>query len=161
MSGAVLTASTVGGRTSATGGTGGGACGGPAPSKRLKVGRGADNNTGGGAGGVSVTAARALAFGMELRMTYSAKGNATLLGWYGFCIPNNVEPDAEPPDLDSIFLLLQAVAPHRRDYGNGRCDWPRLKGTKCFVRSFVAAPLYALTGTTMLRLARMGRGGLR
>ena len=131
-----------------------------------------------------MTAARALAFGMELRMTYGAKGNATLLGWYGFCIPNNVEPDGEPPDLDSIFLLLQAVAPHRRDYGNGRCNWPRLKGTKCFVCSYVAAPLYALTGTTIdrnmfptslpvptsndkkarlgrPRTAKVGRGGLR
>jgi hypothetical protein len=46
-------------------------------------------------GGVTVTAARHLSPGTQLHMTYGAKGNATLLGRYGFCIENNVEPDGE------------------------------------------------------------------
>lgn len=46
-------------------------------------------------GGVRVTAAKWLLYGKTLQMTYGAKGNAALLGRYGFCIPNNVEPDGE------------------------------------------------------------------
>ena len=49
----------------------------------------------GGRGGVRVTTARSLRPGSTLQMTYGAKGNATLLGRYGFCIPNNIEPDGE------------------------------------------------------------------
>lgn len=45
--------------------------------------------------GVRVSAARPLRSGTALNMTYGAKGNAALLGRYGFCIPNNVEPDGE------------------------------------------------------------------
>jgi hypothetical protein len=47
----------------------------------------------GGRGGIKVTAARHLRPGIKLLMTYGAKGNAALLGRYGFCIDNNVEPD--------------------------------------------------------------------
>jgi hypothetical protein len=33
--------------------------------------------------------------GSTLYMSYGAKGNDSLLGRYGFAIPNNVEPDGE------------------------------------------------------------------
>ncbi len=46
-------------------------------------------------GGVRVTSAKWLPYGKELQMTYGAKGNAALLGRYGFCIANNMEPDGE------------------------------------------------------------------
>jgi hypothetical protein len=46
-------------------------------------------------GGIKVISARHLQPGSELLMTYGAKGNASLLGRYGFCIENNVEPDGE------------------------------------------------------------------
>lgn len=46
-------------------------------------------------GGIMVTAAKQLKHGEELLMTYGAKGNASLLGRYGFCLENNSEPDGE------------------------------------------------------------------
>ena len=46
-------------------------------------------------GGITVTADKQLKHGEELLMTYGAKGNASLLGRYGFCIENNSEPDGE------------------------------------------------------------------
>jgi hypothetical protein len=49
----------------------------------------------GGSGGVRVTTSRTILPGSILQMTYGAKGNATLLGRYGFCIPNNLEPDGK------------------------------------------------------------------
>jgi len=55
------------------------------------------NNSGGGErGGVKVTAGQSIvANGTKLQMTYGAKSNSTLLGRYGFCIADNVEPDGE------------------------------------------------------------------
>ena len=51
---------------------------------------------GGRSGGVKVTAGQSIvANGTKLQMTYGAKSNSTLLGRYGFCIPDNVEPDGE------------------------------------------------------------------
>jgi len=46
-----------------------------------------------------VSTSRPLSFGAALHMTYGAKGNAALLGRYGFCIPNNVEPDGSCNDV--------------------------------------------------------------
>ena len=58
-----------------------------------------NNNSGGGggeSGGVKLTAGQSIvANGTKLQMTYGAKSNSTLLGRYGFCIANNVEPDGE------------------------------------------------------------------
>lgn len=56
-------------------------------------------------GGVMVTAARHLSPGTQLHMTYGAKGNATLLGRYGFCIENNLEPDGERYDCSLVLVL--------------------------------------------------------
>mmetsp|Transcript_30082 Transcript_30082/g.56832 ORF Transcript_30082/g.56832 Transcript_30082/m.56832 type:complete len:754 (-) Transcript_30082:508-2769(-) len=58
----------------------------------------------GGGGGVRVTTSRPLSFGVALHMTYGAKGNAALLGRYGFCIPNNVEPDGSCNDVLEIEI---------------------------------------------------------
>lgn len=46
-------------------------------------------------GGVRVITSRSIPPGSILQMTYGAKGNTTLLGRYGFCISNNVEPDGK------------------------------------------------------------------
>ena len=46
-------------------------------------------------GGVRVSTSHSIPTGSSLQMTYGAKGNVALLGRYGFCIPNNVEPDGE------------------------------------------------------------------
>ena len=74
----------------------------PAP-KRVK--KGVDNytknnngtkNISNSRGGVRVTAGQAIASKRtKLQMTYGAKSNSTLLGRYGFCIADNVEPDGE------------------------------------------------------------------
>ena len=42
-----------------------------------------------------VYTSRSLLMGSTLYMSYGAKGNHSLLGRYGFAIPNNVEPDGE------------------------------------------------------------------
>eukprot|EP00970_Alexandrium_tamarense_P016856 scaffold7698_cov186-Alexandrium_tamarense.AAC.3 len=55
-------------------------------------------------GGVIVTANKRLTLGSELQMTYGAKGNAALLGRYGFCIENNIEPDGSCNDILEIQL---------------------------------------------------------
>ena len=55
--------------------------------------------TGKKGGGVLVSASRPLPPGTALRMTYGAKGNAALLGRYGFCVPDNVEPDGSCNDV--------------------------------------------------------------
>ncbi|MDB4430450.1 SET domain-containing protein [bacterium] len=49
----------------------------------------------GSGGGVRVSTSHSISTGSALQMTYGAKGNVALLGRYGFCIPNNVEPDGE------------------------------------------------------------------
>ena len=55
-----------------------------------------NNNDGGGSGGVKVTAGQSIvANRTKLQMTYGAKSNTTLLGRYGFCIRDNVEPDGK------------------------------------------------------------------
>lgn len=46
-------------------------------------------------GGVQVTASCDIAAGSALCITYGARGNAQLLFNYGFCIPNNIEPDGK------------------------------------------------------------------
>ncbi len=61
-------------------------------SKRLKT---TDESIQRRVGGVRVTTSRSIPPGSILQMTYGAKGNAVLLGRYGFCIPNNVEPDGK------------------------------------------------------------------
>ena len=48
-----------------------------------------------GSGGVQVKTAHSLNSGSILHMTYGSKGNTALLGRYGFCIPNNIEPDGK------------------------------------------------------------------
>ncbi len=46
-----------------------------------------------------------------MQMTYGAKSNSTLLGRYGFCIENNVEPDGKLKlrFLDTCLQLFQIV----------------------------------------------------
>ncbi|KAL9182389.1 hypothetical protein ACHAXT_013041 [Thalassiosira profunda] len=75
--------------------------GGETPSKRQRTEEDANNTAQcqSGTGGVRVSAARQLVSGSELHMTYGAKGNAALLGRYGFCIANNVEPDGSCNDV--------------------------------------------------------------
>lgn len=46
-------------------------------------------------GAVHVVANQSLTKDTVLRITYGARGNAQLLFNYGFCIPNNLEPDGE------------------------------------------------------------------
>ena len=53
-------------------------------------------------GGVRVTTSRSIPPGSILRMTYGAKGNAVLLGRYGFCISNNVEPDGKSKTVKEL-----------------------------------------------------------
>mmetsp|Transcript_16268 Transcript_16268/g.32972 ORF Transcript_16268/g.32972 Transcript_16268/m.32972 type:complete len:719 (-) Transcript_16268:31-2187(-) len=55
-------------------------------------------------GGVRVTSVKWLPYGKELHMTYGAKGNAALLGRYGFCIANNMEPDGSCNDILEVNL---------------------------------------------------------
>mmetsp|Transcript_3787 Transcript_3787/g.8436 ORF Transcript_3787/g.8436 Transcript_3787/m.8436 type:complete len:816 (-) Transcript_3787:136-2583(-) len=55
-------------------------------------------------GGVRVSTSHSLPMGSALQMTYGAKGNAALLGRYGFCIPNNVEPDGSCNDVLEINI---------------------------------------------------------
>lgn len=76
------------------------------PSKRQKTAKCSDVFKGGGGvgGGVLVYTSRCLSSGSTLRMTYGAKGNATLLGRYGFAILNNVEPDGSCNDLLEIEI---------------------------------------------------------
>lgn len=70
------------------------------PSKRQKT----KSYEGGVGGGVLVYTSRYLSSGSTLRMTYGAKGNAALLGRYGFAILNNVEPDGSCNDLLEIEI---------------------------------------------------------
>jgi hypothetical protein len=71
-----------------------------------------------------VFTSRSLPMGSALHMTYGAKGNASLLGRYGFAIPNNVEPDGEtPPPRAGCFCSLlrspqkmKCVVVHRIDF---------------------------------------------
>ena len=58
-----------------------------------------------GSGGVQVTTAHSLTSGSILYMTYGSKGNAALLGRYGFCIPNNIEPDGESTFIRHVHHL--------------------------------------------------------
>jgi hypothetical protein len=62
----------------------------------------------GGRGGVRVTTSRSIPSGSILQMSYGAKGNATLLGRYGFCISNNVEPDGTVLCDEHIILVFAA-----------------------------------------------------
>jgi hypothetical protein len=66
----------------------------PPPTKRIKT--SPSSSVG---GGVKVTTAQAITLPINatipLQMTYGAKSNSTLLGRYGFCIENNVEPDGK------------------------------------------------------------------
>ncbi|KAL7544512.1 hypothetical protein ACHAWF_007891 [Thalassiosira exigua] len=54
--------------------------------------------------GVRVRAARDLPPGSELRMTYGAKSNVALLGRYGFCVDDNVEPDGSCNDVLELVI---------------------------------------------------------
>jgi hypothetical protein len=64
--------------------------------KRIKMNSSSSSSNDNGGGGVKVTAGQSIvANGTKLQMTYGAKSNATLLGRYGFCIANNVEPDGK------------------------------------------------------------------
>ena len=73
----------------------------PPSNKRIKTANTTHNCNSGGGGGVKVTTAQAISISnidsttIPLHMTYGAKSNSTLLGRYGFCIENNVEPDGE------------------------------------------------------------------
>jgi len=58
-----------------------------------------------GSGGVQVSTAHSLTSGSILYMTYGSKGNAALLGRYGFCIPNNIEPDGESTFIRHVHYL--------------------------------------------------------
>jgi hypothetical protein len=59
-----------------------------------------------------VFTSRSLPMGSALHMTYGAKGNASLLGRYGFAIPNNVEPDGVPPPPQSgMFSFSPSFSP--------------------------------------------------
>jgi hypothetical protein len=49
-------------------------------------------------------------------MTYGAKGNASLLGRYGFAIPNNVEPDGEGPGAGCFVLRNDCYLESRIDF---------------------------------------------
>jgi hypothetical protein len=64
------------------------------PTKRIKT--SLSSSVG---GGVKVTTAQAITLHINatipLQMTYGAKSNSTLLGRYGFCIEDNVEPDGK------------------------------------------------------------------
>jgi hypothetical protein len=75
------------------------------PSKRQKTAKSSEVCRGGSVGGgVLVYTSRCLSSGSTLRMTYGAKGNATLLGRYGFAILNNVEPDGSCNDVLEIEI---------------------------------------------------------
>ncbi|EJK50894.1 hypothetical protein THAOC_29994 [Thalassiosira oceanica] len=50
-------------------------------------------------GGVQVRTSKPVSEGSALNMTYGAKSNATLLGRYGFCIDDNIEPDGSCNDV--------------------------------------------------------------
>ena len=65
-----------------------------------------NNSSSSGVGGVKVTAGESIAANetTKLQMTYGAKSNSTLLGRYGFCIANNVEPDGSCNDVLEIEL---------------------------------------------------------
>jgi hypothetical protein len=83
----------------------------PPPTKRIKT--SLSSSVG---GGVKVTTAQAITLPINatipLQMTYGAKSNSTLLGRYGFCIEDNVEPDGK---LKLRFLdtyLLQFALQH-------------------------------------------------
>jgi hypothetical protein len=54
-------------------------------------------------GAIVVRAAEAVHAGDVLRITYGAQGNAQLLLNYGFCIPNNHEPDGSSNDVLEFF----------------------------------------------------------
>jgi len=58
-----------------------------------------------GSGGVQVSTAHSLISGSILHMTYGSKGNAALLGRYGFCIPNNIEPDGESSFISHCLCM--------------------------------------------------------
>lgn len=53
---------------------------------------------------VEVVADRDLSPGTAIHDTYGAKGNAQLLSRYGFCIPNNLEPDGSSNDVVELSL---------------------------------------------------------
>lgn len=53
---------------------------------------------------VVATAQDALSAGTVLQITYGAKGNAQLLYNYGFCIPNNIEPDGSSNDVVEVLV---------------------------------------------------------
>ncbi|KAL7449020.1 hypothetical protein ACHAWC_001125, partial [Mediolabrus comicus] len=80
----------------------------PPPTKRIKT--SLSSSVG---GGVKVTTAQRISLPanatIPLQMTYGAKSNSTLLGRYGFCIENNVEPDGSCNDV--IEIQLQTGSP--------------------------------------------------
>jgi len=72
----------------------------PPPTKRTKtMNANSYHNSSSMGGGVKVKAAQRISLLINamipLQMTYGAKSNSTLLGRYGFCIENNVEPDGK------------------------------------------------------------------
>ena len=54
-------------------------------------------------GAIIVHALQAIKAGDTLRITYGAQGNAQLLLNYGFCIPNNFEPDGSSNDVLEFY----------------------------------------------------------
>jgi hypothetical protein len=60
-------------------------------------------------GAIVVRAAETVHAGDVLRITYGAQGNAQLLLNYGFCIPNNVEPDGSSNDVLEFFPMTLAA----------------------------------------------------
>ena len=63
-----------------------------------------------GSGGVQVKTAYSLTSESILHMTYGSKGNAALLGRYGFCIPNNIEPDGESTFYQSSLIYVHYLS---------------------------------------------------
>lgn len=60
-------------------------------------------------GAIVVRAADTVFAGDVLRITYGAQGNAQLLLNYGFCIPNNLEPDGSSNDVLEFFRSTLAA----------------------------------------------------
>jgi hypothetical protein len=56
-----------------------------------------------------VKSTSALSPGERLKLTYGAQGNAQLLFNYGFCIPNNLEPDGSSNDVLEFLIHPSTV----------------------------------------------------
>ncbi|CAB9522451.1 expressed unknown protein [Seminavis robusta] len=76
-------------------------CRGKNETKNLSYERGMDSNMG---SVIVVTASRNIETGEKLRITYGARSNAQLLYNYGFCIPDNIEPDGSANDFLEVSV---------------------------------------------------------